>query len=217
MTMQIVNSTELIERLHSRKLFIFDFDGTIADTETYQWMAYNECLKDYNVTLNIDDINRYIGHTEYKIYETIKKDFNIDFDNQEFFEQRIEIYLNLTNRDNLQPFTFFNELIEAFPEAEFVVLSSQKEEIIKLFFKKWNVEKRFSRIISVLDHKISKEEALGNVEKYYGYTSEESALFEDTNRNLALGLENNIMSIGVEHQFNVGLLKDCHVIIRGKD
>lgn len=76
---------------NNKKIMIFDLDGTIADTETFHWKAYNQLLKNkFNIELSMDNISRYIGNAEINIYSMIKKDYNIDFDDQEFLNERLK-------------------------------------------------------------------------------------------------------------------------------
>lgn len=50
---------------NNKKIMIFDLDGTIADTETFHWKAYNQLLKNkFNIELSMDNISKYIGNAE---------------------------------------------------------------------------------------------------------------------------------------------------------
>jgi len=75
--------------LKDKKVFVMDFDGTIADTESLHWITYNPLLKKYGVEFTEADVHKYssIGCTEVQIYAEIKKDFNIDFDNNDFWHE----------------------------------------------------------------------------------------------------------------------------------
>jgi len=46
------NKKELMLNIKSKKMYLFDFDGTLAETETLQWKAYNMCLEEYNIVLS---------------------------------------------------------------------------------------------------------------------------------------------------------------------
>lgn len=210
-----VNYETFTRYLKDKELFIFGFDGTIANTEEYQWEACNILLAKENVTLKREHIYKYIGHTELKIYEMIKEDFGIEFDNEQFFKERFDVYVKLTKENNLQPFPYIRRLIKDFKDIEFVILSSQRVHVIDMYLKKWGIDTEFTKIISVSDHQISKHEALKDTEKYYGYSSDVSVLFEDTNRVLQIGQAEKIFSVGIEHMYNVGLLTDCDVVIEG--
>lgn len=59
------------------KCVLFDFDNTIAGTEKYSWQAHNKSLEKYNVFLDKNHINKYIGHSDTEIFSMIEQDFNI--------------------------------------------------------------------------------------------------------------------------------------------
>ena len=73
-TMKILkNKKELMLNIKSKKMYLFDFDGTLAETETLQWKAYNMCLEEYNIVLSNKNIKRYIGNQETKIYKMMQR------------------------------------------------------------------------------------------------------------------------------------------------
>lgn len=199
--------------LEAKKTLIFDFDGTIADTESFHWEAYHHCLSEFDVVLTKKHIDRYIGNTESKIYRMIKEDFDIDFDEEVFLKKRISIFLELIKHKDLKPFKFFMDILNTYSDRKFNILSSQKEYIITTLLKLWDLESYFDNIISVEKGDISKAAVLKDTYKYFGAYNNEVVLFEDTNRNLTLAKNESIVAIGVEHNFNKSLLKDCDAIL----
>ncbi len=210
--------TILLSLWKTNSCLFFDFDGTIADTETLHWKAYNQLLRAYDVELNLSDIGKYIGNTEDCIYGMIKEDFAIEFDEKKFVKERLSIYLSLFNETKLKPFTYFNEIINLVSEKgiKLGILSSQKAYIIEAVLKLWEIETLFDTVISVADGLRSKKDILSNVVSYYGYEAKDSALFEDTNKNLSIAKELEIMAIGIEHDFNKGTLVDCDYRFEGE-
>lgn len=202
--------------LYGKKVFVFDFDGTIADTEPLHWQAYNICLSEFNITLSDDYIRRYIGNTEINIYKMIKEDFKIEFDEADFFEKRISIYLELCKTQNLQPYEFFADLYRKYRDTRFSILSSQKTFVINKLLKQWELQSVFDKILSVAAGDISKAEVLQNVDNFYGCLNSEIVLFEDANKYLALAKNEKIVAIGVQNQYNHLTLKDCDAIVRVK-
>ncbi|WHH57825.1 HAD hydrolase-like protein [Petroclostridium sp. X23] len=204
---------EIGSLLESKKVFIFDFDGTIADTETLHWAAYDICLSEFNIALTKKHIDRYIGNAEIKIYSMLKDDFGISFDDDTFFDKRISIYLELIKKKDLKPFNFFMDLFNKYRDICFCILSSQKLNIINDLLKLWDLDSAFDKIISVASGDMSKADILSDTYHYYGAYNNEVVLFEDTNRNLALAQQERILAIGIEHQYNKSVLVDCNAII----
>ena len=60
--------------------FIFDFDGTLINSEPYHKIAHSKVLSlilNRKVELTDEDFSRYIGKNDNEIFEMYKKDFNI--------------------------------------------------------------------------------------------------------------------------------------------
>ena len=197
--------------LKSKKMYLFDFDGTLADTETLHWQAFNICLKKFNVVLKEKNIKKYIGNQETKIYKMIQEDFNIIFDEQEFFEERIKYYLQLVKSENLQPFPYVFKLLES-QNIEFNILSSNRLQVLEAVLEIWGLRKKFNKIISAATNNIEKEDVITNIEKYFDFNKEDVALFEDSAKYLKIGQKSKITSIGIEHYYNSNTLVDCDYV-----
>ena len=211
-TQNIKNIEELIK---DKTAFIFDFDGTIANTEILQWEAYNVVLKKYNIVIKEEYLG-YIGHTEKEIYKMIKRDFHIEFDEDKLLEERLQVYLQLVKQKELKPFDVFNSLLEKYKDIKFHILTSNREEVINEMLEYWNLKYRFDKIVSISNGKITKKDVLANTEQHFKENYNNVVLFEDMDRNLKLAVDENIVAIGIEHRFNYGLLKNCDAIIVGE-
>lgn len=208
------NNIEEISFLISKKrVFIFDLDGTIADTELLHWEAYNNLLSEHGVALTTVQVRKYIGYPEDRIYEMIKEDFKIDFDNTEFLSRRIEKYFELVMKENLQPFTYFTELCEKYHKVRFNMLTSQKTEVVEELLRHWGLTQIFDRIISISDGKVQKQEVLKDTKKFFEVEKQATALFEDVDRYLEIARNEGLTAIGIQHAYNVGILENCDAII----
>jgi len=205
------NIEDLNSLLKSKKMYLFDFDGTLADTETLHWKAYNVCLKRFNVILKEKNIKKYIGNQETSIYKMIKEDFNIIFDEKDFFEERIKHYLQLVKSENLQPFPYVLKLLEN-SDVEFNILSSNRLPVLEAVLNIWGLRKKFNKIISAATNNIEKSDVIYNIEQYFNFNKRDIVLFEDSNKYLNIGKINKITSIGIEHIYNIDTLKDCDYV-----
>jgi beta-phosphoglucomutase-like phosphatase (HAD superfamily) len=202
------NKKELMLNIKSKKMYLFDFDGTLADTETLHWKAYNMCLEEYNIVLSNKNIKRYIGNQETKIYKMIKSDYDISFDDEVFFKKRISFYLELVKSQKLKPFSYVFDLLEC-EGVEFNILSSNRLEVLEAVLDIWDIRDKFNLVISAATNNIDKDTVLNNTYDYYGYKKGDVALFEDSNKYLKVGMANNILSIGIEHYYNSNSLTNC--------
>jgi beta-phosphoglucomutase-like phosphatase (HAD superfamily) len=197
--------------LKSKKMYLFDFDGTLADTETLHWKAYNICLKRFNVVLKEENIKEYIGKQETEIYKMIQSDFDISFNESEFFDERIKYYLGLVESENLQPFPYVLQLLEN-SNVEFNILSSNRLVVLEAVLEIWGLRNKFNKIISAATNKIKKGDVITNLKEYYNFNKEDVVLFEDSSEYLKIGKSNEITTVGIEHYYNANTLVECDYI-----
>lgn len=207
------------ELIAHKKLLIFDLDGTIADTESLHWDSYNVILGDFGITLDGEVVKRYIGNTEQVIWGKIAEDYEIEFDLDSFMKRRTEIVLQLIEERDLQPFTYFRQVLEQHKDSSKFILSSQIPEVISYLLKRWKIDHIFTpdKIVSVHDGRFSKRNVLDDLGSYVAieeeYARSEMVIFEDSDRVLKMASEFGIEGIGVEHKYNVGTLENCiHII-----
>jgi len=143
------NLSDLAYLLDVKKGLIFDLDGTIADTETSHWEAYNELLKPFNIHLDDSAIRKYIGNSEVNIYKQIKQDYGINFDDDIFFDLRTKVFFQLIENKKLKPFHFISDCLSVYKQKKLFILSSQRYEVIIQLLNYWDYNKTFNKIISV--------------------------------------------------------------------
>lgn len=204
--------------LSNKKGYIFDLDGTIADTETLHWEAYNVLLEKYDVHLTDTYIQKYIGNNEKAIYQMIKSDFSIDFNEDDFIQQRIEIYLDLVVEKNLQPYPFVRDLLEK-SETKNAIVTSQIPTVVDRLLSYWHLDEYFPKERRYCCHNgiYNKADIYKNISKYLGLnhtlSPSEVVLFEDSMHYLTEGQRLGFTTIGVEHKYNKNLLKNCDAVM----
>lgn len=217
----VVNSLlKILPIVKNAGLYIFDLDGTIANTEFLHWEAYNVLLeKEYGFKLTDSDIKRYIGNNEKAIYEMIESDYRIKINASDFLGKRLAIYLELVEQRNLQPFKWFWDFIEEFPNAPILLLTSQVPEVVDHLLSYWGVDDIIPKKmrISAHDGKITKAEVFADP---YVYVDIEKSLershivvFEDSDHVAKLAASFGYTIIGISHSYNKGVLKHCDMII----
>lgn len=207
------NYKELMEAIKEKEILIFDFDGTIADNESYYFNALNEVLQRYNVKLLDDEIQNYIGRKNEDILNSIKKVKKIKFNNQKLREEVNRIYHKKVYEDKVRPYEYVKEVIKKYPEKKFVILSANNEYMIRNKLKAWELEDKFKRIISVSDHGFEKEFVIKNTRQFFNKDKSKVILFEDFNKNIKMAKENGVFTVGIEHKLNKGKLIDADLIL----
>lgn len=207
------------EILNKSKLFILDLDGTIADTETLHWEAYNILMRElYSIELEKSNICKYIGNSEINIYRMIEKDFNIKIDDSFFLKKRLEIYLSLVDSRKLMPMKWVKQLFKTYNKAKFVLLTSQVPEIVDYLFSKWELDKYIPKNMRISAHngKITKKDFFKNPSAFININSNEiknAVVFEDSNHVAKIASEFGYITIGIRNKFNQDSLIDFTYII----
>ncbi len=201
-------------------LFIFDLDGTIADTETLHWEAYNILLqRKYRIQLKERDIKRYIGNSEISIYKMIEADYHICINDQEFLKERLKIYLQLVEERNLQPFRWIRDFQEMIDTNHVLLLTSQVPEVVDYLLTYWHLDQLIPKEwrISAHNGRITKKEVFANPFAYIpndvNIKKGPVVVFEDSEHvaNLASSFGHTV--IGISHKYNKDSLKHCDLII----
>ncbi len=145
---------------------VFDFDGTIADAEPYHLEAYQRVLINYGVVLSDSVVKKYIGNSEKQIYSMIKRDYSIDFNDEQFFADRISIFRKVLSECGLKPFPYINELLLKYPNYQKAILSSQSFSVINELLSNWCLSESFPIIISATQENKTKEWLIENLRDY---------------------------------------------------
>ena len=77
----------------NKKLFIFDLDGTVTDTEPCHFEAYRRTVEAFcpgQCVTEEEFLRCYVGHPETEIYALLKEKKHTDFDDSAFFRHRID-------------------------------------------------------------------------------------------------------------------------------
>ncbi|MBQ2729899.1 MAG: HAD family phosphatase [Clostridia bacterium] len=192
------------EILDAKELFIFDLDGTVCDTEPCHHAAYVrtiEMLCPGHTIPPEEFLSCYVGHSETEIYRLLKKNKNIDFDDELFFKTRIENLFDIVNERKLDCALFYRQLEKMYPDKRFIALTSQRVFVLDRFRKIIDYGK-IKEFISVADKPYEKKDVLADTEKYLGVAQSKAVIFEDFSPTLCAARENGVYAVGVCHSFN---------------
>ena len=198
--------------LDSKELFIFDLDGTVCDTEPCHHGAYVrtiEALCPGNTIPPEEFLSCYVGHSETEIYSLLKKNKNIEFDNDLFFKTRIENLFDIVAERKLDCAPFYRQLEEMYPDKKFIALTSQRVSVLDRFRKIIDYGK-IKEFISVADKPYGKRDVLADTEKYLGCPQDKCVIFEDFIPTLKAAMDCGVYAVGVCHDFNSLSEGDCN-------
>ena len=189
-------------------MLIFDFDGTIADTEDWHWFSWNDILKDYGVFLGSDDIKKYLSNNDLKIIEMIEKDFSINItDKEKFKNDRLRIFIE-NYLPKAAPYPYFVEIYNTTDVANICVVSNQRYDVIDRFFEIHGFKN--IKIYSASSLNISKRELIKDIVSEY----KDVSIYEDSNDYLKFGKSLGCKTFGIEHGYNRSTLIDADFIFR---
>lgn len=145
-----MNSNELL----SYDLFIFDFDGTIMDTEKYHCQAWNLALKEINPSLTTSsELSLY---NYFKFFHTLnnnnqkiilKNIYDIE-DYNEIYKLKQKIYNDIIKKNNVEFIVgiedFLNFLIKH--NKKFIIVTNTSIKNIEIYINQFQILKYSSKI-----------------------------------------------------------------------
>ncbi len=191
--------------LDNKRCFIFDLDGTLADTERFHWLAHNEILgKEYGIEVDHEHILSYLGKPEEVFLEEIERDYNITIkDKEKYSKKRAKLAIKIILKHS-EPFEFVREFLnQSFGIRVFLTSAQNKSAAIKML-QKWDLYRFFNESNSFFcdkDHPV-KSDFYGKIMRILANAEpHEVALFEDVNKYLAIGKKCGFYTVGVNNGF----------------
>ena len=202
--------------LDYKRCFIFDFDGTLADTERLHWVAHNQILKaDYGIEVDHEHILSYLGKPEEVFLTEIEKDYNITIENKEkYSKKRAKAALKLILSQS-EPFDFIKEVLQGSFGIRLYLVSAQNKAVAIKILKKWGLYCYFNETNSFFCNEQFpvKSDFYGKIMDILQTASpNEVVLFEDVNKYLAKGKENGFITIGIDSGFGETITEADFVI-----
>ncbi|NBI27460.1 HAD-IA family hydrolase [Chengkuizengella marina] len=165
------------------KAIVFDFDGTILDTETPWFDVYLETYKEYGVDLPIEIWSQVIGTDGVHIlYDYLLANATKDVDLQAVREITSKKHKQVMEKKELRPGieNYFNEAKEM--GLELAIASSSSREWVEYFLNKFNIKQYFEILKTSDDVKNVKPDPALYLEavKDLGINAVEAVAIEDS-------------------------------------
>jgi HAD superfamily hydrolase (TIGR01509 family) len=202
--------------MNNFELYIFDFDGVIANSEPvfaeleYQFIKsivpeWDKSLQDKLIGLNIHDSYNFIKHnTHFNLSETA------------FIKQYQEIYEKVFK--HVKPVDGIARVLRYLHVANFIVViaSSTSKKYIADFLKKYNMFNYINEIFSTQDLKI-KGKPTSDIYQYiiknYNISAQKTVALEDSNNGIMSAKEAGVFCIGVNSSKDIKNLEKADIII----
>lgn len=203
---------KLFELLQNKKVFIFDYDGTLVDNNSLNFEVMKRYFKRYGKECDFKTYMELHTLTAKQLNKKCSQIFGVELP----FEQTVKDYLKLVDevfgKAKQECFSYVKELIKTFKDVQFVLLSNNLVDYLEGQLKKLGVYTRFNKILGCASLNITKEEVYNNVEIMLGAKPEECVLFEDSLNYLIEGKKCKMTTIGIESRFNENTLKADYII-----
>lgn len=218
---------DLRKLIENSELLLFDFDGTMYDSEPLHYQSHSKTLAGYGIELTYESYkNNYSGRKTYEIMSSIilesykanklsDSEFNT-YSREENILKMCDIkddnFHHLVLEKDVEMYEFIKEIIDDYKTKKiFKVLSAEHESFIRFQFERWGILSYFNEIVSTSDNGSTKGEELDKWLREFNY--EEILFFEDAEMNLKLGKERSIKTVGIEHEVNKERLVSCDILI----
>ncbi|MGN1222716.1 MAG: HAD family hydrolase [Christensenellales bacterium] len=214
-----VSLNNLISKIKEKKIknAVFDFDGTLINSEPYHFQAHKIIMKklaNHNLTKE-EYVKKFLGHTNEETYAIFEKEHNLNLNIEEIIKEKLSITNHLLINDKVKIFDYFFKLTSELQDVNFYILSNSNADIIVEMLKINNCLNYFKKIYSLPDLNLNKEYFIENFENLANIDRKSTVIFEDSNSKLKLAKKlNYALVVGVETDMNAGQLIDAEDIIK---
>ena len=202
----------VLDYLQGSKVFIFDYDGTVADqsvtygflNEFYHKFGNKDCSKE--LFLEAQHI------TAFELHRLICEELNLTMSFDDFVKNYNQIVADAPSTIEQHCFDYIYELIENFKDVKFVLLSNGVTEHICNQLKKFGILDNFYAVMGCASLKITKEDVYKDTIKYFGENQKDCVVFEDAQNYIDNAKACGLKTIGIEHEFNRGNITADYVV-----
>ena len=206
---------QFLEKINSwqRNVFIFDFDGTLLNSEPCHFLSHKKVIENLfpDKVFTTEDFKKFVGRRDVDIFEEISTWGNIDKEKAMADKQKYS--LAMLKKKEVKIFDYFFAITKAFPHAHYFIASNQDENSIKQVLKTKKVDKFFDKVFSMPSLNLKKEQFLENIKQFINVLPEQIVLFEDSSSTLSLGKRLGMKTVGIKNDVNTNQKFDCDLEI----
>tara|TARA_B100000674_G_scaffold485079_1_gene491418 strand:- start:712 stop:1329 length:618 start_codon:yes stop_codon:yes gene_type:complete len=147
---------KLLNQILQKKLLIFDFDGTLADTSPLHFLAFKKTLAKYDLNFTYDEL---AGLATNEALAYILNKNNVPFTKKklELLTHEKQSYVKKLISSDLKPINGLNQFLDwAYNKFSLCIVSSGSSANINAAIKKLGYNNYFDPIISIDDVNFSK-------------------------------------------------------------
>jgi HAD superfamily hydrolase (TIGR01509 family) len=138
---------------------IFDMDGVIVDTEPVHNFSYYQHFAELNIDVPKDMFTSFMGNSTRNTFQKLKEMFPIDADVEDLIQRKRALFNDaFDNKEDLFLIAGVEQLIKDLQSngMQLILASSAAKVTINRVFKRFNLHRYFSHIVSGEDFPNSK-------------------------------------------------------------
>lgn len=183
---------------------IFDFDGTLINSEPYHKKAHSKVLSlilNRGITLSDAQFSKYISKKDSEIFDMYQTDFNVEFDKEKMIATKAEIARGLLLDDNVKIYSYFFDLIKEKDKNNFYIVSNQDEKVLFPVLEKKKIKEYFAKIFCLSKMGVQKDYFYNNIKEFIP-NANKVLVFEDDPKVLNYLLDYGFQVVAVKNQMN---------------
>ncbi|MES3037260.1 MAG: HAD family phosphatase [Bdellovibrionota bacterium] len=168
------------------KAYLFDFDGTVADTMPVHHVAWNEALSLYNLTLTLEQHHGWAGRPTREIIELLNQTHNITLPVDDILKFKEQHYLN--SIPSVKAIVPVVEIIKAaHGKVPMAIVSGSRRKPVETTLKQIGMSHFFDLLVCAEDYTHGKPapDCFLKAAKLLGVPPDDCLVFEDA----VLGIE----------------------------
>jgi len=142
-----------IFNINNYDVFIFDFDGTILDTEKYHYEAYVKAFKDFDINFEIDIQNyfKYLHNIDKSDFNELLKNHNIKL--EDLYVKKSAYYKEFISKNFIDTIGNIESFLYKIKQRnkELIIVTNSSIQSLDLFLKKYPILGFFDKIYTKED------------------------------------------------------------------